>query len=39
MAKDDIDTSGGVLTPASAMGAPLLRRLEASAGLSFELLD
>jgi len=39
LAKDDLDTSGGVLTPSSAMGEPLLRRLEANAGLSFELLD
>jgi short subunit dehydrogenase-like uncharacterized protein len=39
LAQDELDSGGGVLTPASAMGEPLLRRLEENAGLSFELLD
>jgi len=39
LAQDELATRGGVLTPASAMAGPLLRRLEANAGLSFELLD
>jgi saccharopine dehydrogenase (NAD+, L-glutamate forming) len=39
LAQDEPGAGGGVLTPASAMGEPLLRRLEANAGLSFELLD
>ena len=39
LAQDELATRGGVLTPASAMAEPLLRRLEGNAGLSFELLD
>ncbi len=39
LAQDEPEANGGVLTPAAAMGEPLLRRLEANAGLSFELLD
>ena len=39
LAQDELDAGGGVLTPAAAMGEPLLRRLEENAGLSFELLD
>jgi short subunit dehydrogenase-like uncharacterized protein len=39
LAKDDLDSEGGVLTPASAMARPLLDRLQDNAGLSFELLD
>ncbi len=39
LAQDELETRGGVLTPASAMAEPLLRRLEENAGLSFELLD
>jgi short subunit dehydrogenase-like uncharacterized protein len=39
LAQDELVARGGVLTPASAMAEPLLRRLEANAGLLFELLD
>ena len=39
LAKDELSSTGGVLTPSSAMAAPLLRRLTENAGLSFELLD
>jgi len=39
LAKDDLETGGGVWTPAAAMGDALLRRLRDNAGLSFELLD
>ncbi len=39
LAKDPLDSGGGVLTPAAAMAAPLLERLTANAGLTFELLD
>ena len=39
LAKDELAAGGGVLTPATAMGRPLLNRLREKAGLSFELLD
>jgi short subunit dehydrogenase-like uncharacterized protein len=39
LAKDDLEVSGGVLTPASAMARPLLKRLRENAGLTFELSD
>jgi short subunit dehydrogenase-like uncharacterized protein len=39
LALDDLDSAGGVLTPAAAMAAPLLQRLRANAGLSFETRD
>lgn len=39
LAKDDLDTGGGVWTPASAMAAPLIERLRQNAGLVFELRD
>ena len=39
LAKDDIDVGGGVWTPASSMAKPLLERLQANAGLSFEIRD
>jgi len=39
LAKDELETGGGVLTPASAMAAPLLDRLRKNAGLTFELRD
>ena len=39
LARDDIDVGGGVWTPASSMGKPLLARLQANAGLSFEIRD
>ena len=37
LAKDELDTPGGSWTPASCMGEKLLHRLEANAGMSFEL--
>jgi short subunit dehydrogenase-like uncharacterized protein len=39
LALDDLDSRGGVLTPASAMAAALFVRLQANAGLSFEIVD
>ncbi|MDJ0701611.1 MAG: saccharopine dehydrogenase NADP-binding domain-containing protein [Woeseiaceae bacterium] len=39
LAKDELDTPGGVYTPASAMAAALLPRLTQNAGLSFEIVD
>lgn len=39
LAKDDLEIGGGVLTPASAMARPLLKRLRENAGLIFELSD
>lgn len=36
LAKDELPSSAGVLTPATAMGDALLERLEANAGLTFE---
>jgi short subunit dehydrogenase-like uncharacterized protein len=39
LAKNELDSPGGILTPASAMARPLLDRLQDNAGLSFELLD
>ena len=39
LAKDELRSSGGVLTPAAAMAAPLLERLRANAGLTFDVLD
>jgi short subunit dehydrogenase-like uncharacterized protein len=38
LARDPLESPGGVLTPAAAMGAALLERLTANAGLSFELI-
>ncbi len=35
LVRDAPNTGGGVLTPAAVMAAPLLKRLEANAGLSF----
>ncbi len=37
LAMDALDSDGGVLTPVSAMAAPLLARLEARAGLRFSV--
>lgn len=37
LAKDNLDRAGGSWTPASCMGDKLIRRLETSAGMSFEL--
>ena len=39
LAKDELASSGGVLTPAAGMGEALLKRLQANAGLAFEVLD
>jgi short subunit dehydrogenase-like uncharacterized protein len=39
LAKDELETRGGVLTPASAMGEPLLVRLRDKAGLTFDVVD
>ena len=39
LALDDLDSEPGVLTPAAAMAAPLLKRLRENAGLSFEIRD
>jgi len=39
LAHDDIDSGGGILTPAAAMAAPLVQRLTTNAGLSFQVLD
>ncbi len=39
LAKDDLESTGGVLTPAAAMAAPLIKRLRDNAGLTFELLE
>jgi short subunit dehydrogenase-like uncharacterized protein len=39
LALDNLDSDAGVLTPAAAMAAPLLRRLQENAGLSFEIRD
>ena len=39
LALDELDSDGGVLTPAAAMAAPLLQRLQANAGLGFEIRD
>ncbi|MFW6094179.1 MAG: saccharopine dehydrogenase family protein [Pseudomonadota bacterium] len=38
LAKDALDSPGGVLTPATAMADPLLSRLPLHAGVTFELL-
>ncbi len=39
LATDDLGSTGGVLTPAAAMGGALLNRLRENAGLTFEILD
>lgn len=39
LAKDQLESGGGVLTPAAAMGDALLARLKKNAGLTFEILD
>jgi short subunit dehydrogenase-like uncharacterized protein len=38
LARDELRVGGGVWTPASALAEPLLQRLEARAGLRFELV-
>jgi short subunit dehydrogenase-like uncharacterized protein len=39
LAKDDLASGGGVLTPAAAMGDALLKRLQENAGLAFEVME
>ncbi len=39
LARDKLSAGGGFWTPASALGAPYLQRLIASAGLGFECVD
>lgn len=39
LAKDELDSGGGVWTPAAVMAKPLIGRLRNNAGLSFELRD
>ena len=39
LARDDLDCAGGIWTPATAMGKSLIRRLQKSAGMRFELID
>ena len=39
LARDELDVGGGFWTPASAMKDQLLGRLEANAGLKFEVID
>jgi short subunit dehydrogenase-like uncharacterized protein len=39
LARDELETRGGVLTPASAMGGQLLARLRDNAGLTFDIVD
>jgi short subunit dehydrogenase-like uncharacterized protein len=39
LARDVLQTEGGVWTPASAMGSPLLERLRKNAGLTFDVVD
>jgi short subunit dehydrogenase-like uncharacterized protein len=39
LAKDDLSSSGGVLTPATAMGRQLHERLQENAGVTFALDD
>jgi short subunit dehydrogenase-like uncharacterized protein len=37
LAQDDLDVAGGFWTPASAMGSTLIKRLQANAGMTFEI--
>lgn len=39
LAKDELTTTGGVLTPSVAMGNALLDRLRENAGLTFDVVD
>ena len=39
LAKNELPSGGGVLTPAAAMGDALLARLRENAGLSFDILE
>lgn len=38
LARDDLSCAGGIWTPATAMGDSLIKRLQASAGITFEVL-
>ena len=38
LAKDDLETEGGIWTPSSAMGDVLIERLQENAGMTFECL-
>lgn len=38
LARDELPSGGGVMTPAAAMGDALMERLQENAGLSFEIL-
>ena len=38
LASNDLESGGGILTPAAAMGDALLKRLQENAGLAFEIL-
>lgn len=37
LARDDLDVAGGFWTPATAMGSTLIKRLQANAGMTFEI--
>jgi short subunit dehydrogenase-like uncharacterized protein len=39
LALDELDVSGGCLTPSAAMGMTLIDRLVEKAGMTFEILD
>ena len=39
LARDELTSDGGVLTPAAAMGDALLGRLQENAGLTFEVVE
>ena len=39
LARDELAVGGGVWTPAAAMGAKLLERLQSNAGLTFEIVE
>ena len=39
LARDDLTTTGGIWTPAAAMGSALLSRLRENAGLTFDVVD
>lgn len=39
LAQNELESTGGILTPASAMGEALFERLRTKAGLGFEMLD
>jgi short subunit dehydrogenase-like uncharacterized protein len=39
LARNGTAATGGFFTPASALGEPLIERLRANAGLTFDLLE